>query len=75
MQVQARRSQTERREQTQRLLLAAARKLFAAQGYAQTSTPDIVAAAGVTRHVAGLKEGGSGDPWFCRWTRACEVHL
>src|SRR5688500_13137789 len=49
MQVQARRSQTERREQTQRLLLAAARKLFAAQGYAQTSTPDIVAAAGVTR--------------------------
>lgn len=49
MQVQMRRSQAERREQTQRLLLSAARRQFAEKGYAETSTPDIVAAAGVTR--------------------------
>lgn len=44
-----RRTQTERREQTQRVLIAAARKLFAEKGFAATSTPEIVAAAGVTR--------------------------
>ncbi|SEP60505.1 transcriptional regulator, TetR family [Devosia sp. YR412] len=49
MQVESRRTQAERREQTQRLLLSAARKLFAEKGYAETSTPEIVAAAGVTR--------------------------
>lgn len=49
MQVEKRRSQTDRREQTQRLLLSAARRLFAEKGYAATSTPEIVAAAGVTR--------------------------
>ena len=45
----SRRTQTARREQTQRLLLAAARALFAEKGFAATSTPEIVAAAGVTR--------------------------
>lgn len=49
MQVETRRSQAERREQTRRQLLTAARKLFAEKGFAATSTPEIVAAAGVTR--------------------------
>lgn len=49
MQVETRRTQSERREETRGLLLAAARALFAERGYAETSTPDIVARAGVTR--------------------------
>jgi len=44
-----RKSQAERRTRTQLALMTAARTLFAAQGYAATSTPDIVAQAGVTR--------------------------
>ncbi|MFD2648156.1 TetR family transcriptional regulator [Devosia albogilva] len=44
-----RRSQAERRAETRRLLLEAGRKLFAEKGFADTATPDIVAAAGVTR--------------------------
>ena len=47
--MQARKSQAERRAETQRLLLSAARRLFAEKGYAATGTPEIVAAAGVTR--------------------------
>lgn len=47
--MQERRTQEERRSHTRRALVAAARRLFAARGYAHTGTPDIVAAAGVTR--------------------------
>lgn len=44
-----RKTQAERRADTQRGLVAAARRLFAEKGYAATGTPEIVAAAGVTR--------------------------
>ena len=43
------RTQAERSGATQSALIAAARRLFAAQGYAGTPREDIVAAAGVTR--------------------------
>ena len=43
------RAQADRRAATQTALLTAARALFADHGYAATGTPDIVAAAGVTR--------------------------
>jgi len=43
------RTQADRRANTQRELIWAARKLFAEKGYAATSTPEIAAAAGVTR--------------------------
>ena len=49
MQVELKRTQTERREATRRALVSAARRLFAEKGYAATGTPEIVAAAGVTR--------------------------
>jgi len=47
--MQVRQSQRERREGTQRKLIAVARRLFAQQGFAATGTPEIVAATGVTR--------------------------
>ena len=47
--MRATRTQAERREQTRRALVAAARQLFADKGFAGTSTPEIAEAAGVTR--------------------------
>lgn len=43
------RTNRERTEATRGALLAAARALFVFKGYADTSTPEIVAAAGITR--------------------------
>jgi AcrR family transcriptional regulator len=47
--MQGRKTQEERRTQTRRALISAARRLFADNGYAGTGTPEIVAEAGVTR--------------------------
>lgn len=44
-----RRSNRERSDRTRAAILEAARALFVARGYADTATPDIVAAAGLTR--------------------------
>lgn len=44
-----RRRQADRTAATRMKLIAAARALFAEKGYAATSTPEVVAAAGVTR--------------------------
>nr|WP_295885765.1 TetR/AcrR family transcriptional regulator [uncultured Devosia sp.] len=47
--MQGRKTQEERRSQTRRALVTAARRLFAEKGYAGTGTPEIAVAAGVTR--------------------------
>ena len=49
MKATKRRTNPERSSATQAALIAAARKAFVAGGYADTSTPDLVEAAGVTR--------------------------
>src|SRR6478672_5946262 len=43
------RTQEQRSAATRRALVAAARRLWAARGYAEVGTPEIAAAAGVTR--------------------------
>lgn len=45
----ARRTNAERHAETRAKLLAVAREMFAEKGFADTGTPEIVAAAGVTR--------------------------
>jgi AcrR family transcriptional regulator len=47
--MQGRRSNASRSQETRHALVAAARELFAEQGYSATGTPDVAARAGLTR--------------------------
>ncbi|MDD7970823.1 TetR/AcrR family transcriptional regulator [Roseinatronobacter alkalisoli] len=47
--MQERRSNQDRRQETRRALISAARALFLEKGYAATGTPEVVARAGLTR--------------------------